>query len=60
MNRKSETKRAQAAASPKLHPRGLARSIAKAAGASKTWRETVAAMPAAGQRYLHPERHRKG
>lgn len=41
-----------------LHPRKLARSIAKAMDAGKAWRSTVARLPAKGQRLLHPERKR--
>ena len=41
-----------------LHPRKLARSIAKAMGAGDEWREAVAKLPARGQRLLHPERRK--
>ena len=45
-DKRKETQRQQAAATPKLHPRGLARSVAKTLGASKaTWRDQVAALP---------------
>lgn len=58
--RRAETRRQQREATPKLHPRGLARSVKKAMGAGKKeWRSAIAAMPKTGQRYLHPER-RKG
>lgn len=59
LGRRYETQKQQREASPKLHPRGLARSIGKAMGAGKEWRKAVAALPAEGQRYLHPERRRK-
>ena len=41
-----------------LHPRRLAREIARRMEAGKDWRTPIAAMPAQGQKYLHPERHR--
>ena len=50
----------QAAAGKTLHPRRLARSVARSMGAGKEWREKVAALPRRGQKYLHPERHGKG
>ena len=47
----------QKVAEPKLHPRRLARSIAKRMGAGpKTWRKAVASLPAKGQRKLYPRR----
>lgn len=50
------TQKQQAAATPKLHPRGLARSIAKHMKAGKAWRTAVASLPATGRRKLLPER----
>ena len=56
--RRIRTQKQQAAAAGKgLHPRRLARSIAKAMGAKAEWWEAVAALPRTGQKYLHPERH---
>lgn len=58
-NKAKKTQRQQATAKPKLHPRGLARSVAKYLGASRgTWRDQVAALPRHGQKYLHPEKYR--
>ena len=50
----------------RIHPRGLARSVAKGLNRMNSqteneissWREDVAALPKRGQRYLHPERHK--
>lgn len=42
----------------KLHPRRLARSIAKSMGEIHDWRHAVAQLPRTGQKYLRPERHR--
>ena len=59
MNRRNETRKNQLAAAGKgLHPRRLARSVARTMGAGKEWREKVAELPAEGRKYLHPERHR--
>ena len=60
-DKRKQTQRQQAAATPKLHPRGLARSVAKTLGASKeTWRDQVAALPRTGRKYLrHPEKERQ-
>ena len=58
---RAQTQRQQREASPKLHPRGLARSVAKAMNAGKKeWRHKVAALPKRGQKYLYPWKHRKG
>ena len=56
--RRLQTQKEQREASPKLHPRSLARSVGKAMGAGKAWRESVAKLPPKGQKYLHPEKHR--
>lgn len=53
------TRREQRTAKPKLHPRSLARSVAKANGFGEEWRILIAALPKQGQKYLHPERRRK-
>ena len=55
----AETRRNQRNAQPKLHPRCLARSVAKAMGAGKEWRNECAGLPRRGQKYLYPERHQK-
>ena len=52
-------KQQRAARGNGLHPRRLARSIAKARGAGKNWWEEVMALPARGQKYLHPEKRRR-
>lgn len=50
----------QKISTPKLHPRRLARSIAKAMGAGpRTWRSAVASLPRTGTRNLHPKGQRK-
>ena len=51
-------KQQREAAGKGLHPRRLARSIAKDMGAGKKWREAVMKLPRTGQKYLHPERRR--
>lgn len=56
--RAKRTQRERAAARPKLHPRGLARSVAKSLGLGKDWRK-VSKLPRTGRKYLHPERRRK-
>ena len=55
----AETRRNQRNAQPKLHPRCLARSVAKARDAGKEWRSECANLPRKGQKYLYPERHLK-
>ena len=56
--RRWRTQHQQAAAEGhSLHPRHLARSIAKTLGAGKNWRKAVASLPKRGRKYLHPERH---
>ena len=57
--RRAETRRNQRAERTVLHPRGLARSIAKALGAGEDWRSAVAGLPARGERLLHPERRKE-
>lgn len=57
--RRYETQKQQREATHRLHPRGLARSVAKAMGAGDEWRETVAKLPPKGRKYLHPERGQK-
>lgn len=54
--RRAETRRNQRAERTVLHPRGLARSIAKALGAGEDWRSAVAGLPATGAKLLRPER----
>lgn len=47
-DKRKQTQKQQAAATPKLHPRGLARSVAKTIGRGKVldnWREQVAKLP---------------
>lgn len=47
-DKRKQTQKQQAAATPKLHPRGLARSVAKTLGkgkVSKNWREQIAKLP---------------
>ena len=47
-DKRKQTQKQQAAATPKLHPRGLARSVAKTLGGGKVrknWREQVAKLP---------------
>ena len=44
---------------PRLHPRGLARSVGKAMGAGKDWREAVAALPKTGRKRIHPKKERE-
>lgn len=56
--RRLQTQKQQREAQVKLHPRGLARSIAKALGDMKGWREEVAKLPRTGRKYLHPERRK--
>lgn len=58
MKKSNETRKQQAAAAGKgLHPRGLARSVAKAMGAGKgDWRERVAALPKTGRSRIHPKK----
>lgn len=58
--RAAETRRNQrrAAETGMVHPRSLARSVAKAMGDVHGWRQT-GKMPKKGQKYLHPEK-RKG
>lgn len=56
--RRLQTQKKQREAQVKLHPRGLARSIAKARGDMKGWREEVAKLPRTGRKYLHPERRK--
>ena len=56
--RAHNTQKAQREAGPGLHPRRLAKSIAKAMGAGKDWRQAVASLPRQGQKYLHPEKRR--
>lgn len=57
--KRKETRWHQRIAKPKLHPRGLARSIARAMGAGKDWREQVVSkLQPMGQKYLHPELHK--
>ena len=60
-NRKRiETQRQQREARGKgLHPRSLARSVAKAMGAGKEWREKVAELPRTGRSRIHPKEERK-
>ena len=59
-NQMKKTQREQQKAKPKLHPRGLARSIAMNLGATpSTWRTVVAGLPKKGRKYLHPEFARK-
>lgn len=62
MDKRKRTQMQQkAAAGHGLHPRGLARGIAKASGYlhPKMWRRFVEHLPRTGQKYLHPELHRK-
>ena len=56
--RAAETRRNQRAAKQTLHPRCLARSVAKAMGCGDEWREECAKLPRRGQKYLYPERHK--
>ena len=59
-SRKRETQRNQRAAEGySINPRRLARSIAKAQGFGKDWQEQIRQMQPTGQKYLHPEKHRK-
>ena len=44
---------------PRLHPRFLARSVGKAMGAGKDWREAVAALPKTGRARIHPKKKRE-
>ena len=44
---------------PRLHPRSLARSVGKAMGAGKDWREAVAALPKTGRARIHPKKERE-
>ena len=49
-------KKNQKTARPTLHPRSLARSIAKSMGAGKEdWREKVAELPKTGRKRIHPK-----
>ena len=57
--RAAETRKNQRHAKPKLHPRCLARSVKKAKGFGRAWRDEIAEMPRRGQKYLYPERHQK-
>ena len=52
-------KQQREAAGKRVHPRRLARAIAKDMGAGKEWREAVMSLPRKGEKYLHPERRRK-
>ena len=44
---------------PRLHPRGLARSVGKAMGAGKNWRTAVASLPRTGRKRIHPKKKRE-
>ena len=58
--RRLETQKQQREARGKgLHPRGLARSVGKAMGAGKDWREAVAALPKTGRKRIHPKKERE-
>ena len=51
-----ETQKQQREATPKLHQRSLARSIAKGRGAGKEeWRNAVAELPKTGRKRIHPK-----
>ena len=55
---KSETKHQQAAASPKVSPRWLARSVAKGWNGGKLdkyWRLRVAKLPRTGRSRIYPK-----
>ena len=41
-----------------LNPRGLARSVAKAMGAGKEWRQAVAQLPKEGRKRIRPKTSR--
>ena len=60
--RRKETQRQQREAHPKLHPRGLARSVAKfinrynhqTENEIDLWRENVVKLPKKGKARIHP------
>ena len=57
--RRMETRKQQREARGQaLHPRGLARSVAKAMGAGKDWRKAVAQLPKEGRKRIRPKTSR--
>ena len=57
--RRLETQKQQREAKVKLHPRGLARSIADKHGWKQDWRERVAELPRTGKDRIRPKKQRE-